>query len=183
MAVRGFFSSARFVRPPVDKTKNPEFWKEWDAKIDALSAKRESKKPENWPAGKQLAILRIERSAFALDIIRHLEGSKSTIRAAQQDFAELRIHGFAVRPLSERYHSLTPAGVRAAEQVAIAMAKMLGLHHIRFRHDSWNHHVVSCTCGWHTTGDRTMNRSWRSSLGASANRHLESIKATGAVHG
>lgn len=157
-------------RPPVKREDDPAWWDAHHARIEAREKEAKAREPENWPASRQLAILRIKRSAFALDIIAHLE--KSTVRAGESDFLWLRQEGYAVRPLGQRYHHLTPYGARAANRVCIAAAKQLSLHHIRYRFDSWSYHSATCTCGWQQTGDRRMNSNWRAPLSAAANKHL-----------
>lgn len=162
-----------FIRPEVDKTKDPEFWAAHDARIDRLAARIAGRRPENWPHGRQLAILMIQRSHMALDCIAHLQG----VRASQEDFAWLRSSELAVKPLAQRFHQLTPEGKRIARDVCFAVAKRLGLHHVTYHLDRWTEHKARCTCGWHQSLSRRMNVNARGYLEERARRHLADPEA------
>lgn len=140
-----------YPRPALKREDDPVFWDEWQAKLAAMDAKTAARDPANWMRGQQIAILMIERSAIALDCIAHMTGSMRG--ASQEDFLFLREQGYAVRPLGQRYHQLTPAGIRTARDCADAVAKKLGLHHIRNAIRGSRSNGARCTCGWSCSAD------------------------------
>lgn len=164
-----------FQRAEVDKSKDPDFWRAWDGKIDALAAKREAEKPENWPQSRMLAILMIHRSSIALDCMAHLSGSG--VRARQHDFAYLRNHGYAVKDTLGQYHKLMPVGRRAAKTCADVLGKALGLHHVTFHFDSWSEHRARCCCGWSASVNRRANANAAQRLQAEFDDHMKNPDA------
>lgn len=124
---------------------------------------------DQWPASKALALLLIIRDACALDCAERMRADG--VNARQEDFRDLRIEGYAVKPLGHRYHSLTPFGRRRAEELSRTIARRLGLHHIHRTGDAWNDYSIRCTCGWSSW----RSRHERGSSGAVA-RHLEQIR-------
>lgn len=159
-----------FQRAEVDKSKDPQFWSAFDARVDALAAKREAQKPENWPQSRQLAILMIARTELAKQCIAKLSGSD--VRPRQHDFLYLRNHEFATKELGDRYHQMTKCGWKAAETCAWSLAKALGLHHLQCHFDSWSEHKGRCPCGWTASVNRRSNTRWRERLEREFERHL-----------
>lgn len=164
-----------FQRAEVDKSKDPEFWSAFDARVDALAAKREAQKPENWPQSRQLAILMIARTELAKQCIARLSGSD--VRPRQHDFLYLRNHEFATKELGDRYHKLTKHGWKAAEICAWSLAKALGLHHVIYNFDSWSEHRARCCCGWSASVNRRANSNAAQRLQAEFDKHVKNPDA------
>lgn len=157
-----------FPRPELKREHDPVFWDAHHAKINARVADAAARRPENWPHGRQLALLMIQRSHMALDCIANMSG----VRASQEDFAWLRKEELAIKDLGERYHTLTAEGKRLARDCCFAVATRLGLHHFTYSFDSWSEHVARCTCGWHQSLNRRNNNGGASYLQERARRHL-----------
>jgi len=123
---------------------------------------------EEWSQSKQLALLTIARVGGARDCVEHMRDAG--IKASQEDFLALRNEGLAVRPLGERYHRLTPAGLRYAGQLQKAVAQRLGLHHIEYMDTSYCA-SAKCTCGYFKSFERKYGGE-RSQLERAISRHL-----------
>lgn len=162
-----------FPRPELKRSDDPVFWDAHHAKINARVADAAARRPENWPHGRQLALLMIQRSHMALDCIANMKG----VRPSQEDFAWLRSQELAMKPLGDRFHTLTPEGKRIARDCCFAVATRLGLHHVTYSFDSWSEHVARCTCGWHQSLNRRNNNGGASYLQERARRHLADPEA------
>lgn len=167
-------SDLSFKRPEMKREDDPVWWDKWHADIDARIAANNAKKPEHWPASRQLALLMIQRSHMALDCIAHIKG----VRATADDFAYLRREQLAwKRDIRDRQHMLTAEGKRIARDVCFIVAKQLGLHHITYVMDSWSEHRARCTCGWHASVNRRNNNGARKHLEALALEHINNPDA------
>jgi hypothetical protein len=99
-----------------------------------------------WPVQKKIALLVVGRGAMAMDCIEHLKAGGAWAR--QEDFAALRREGLIFkRDVTSRYHELTPAGRRWADNLAWTLACELKLHHIR-RASHSDSVSAKCSCGW-----------------------------------
>lgn len=164
-------SDVSFTRPPLERKDDPAFWDGHHKRVDARVAEGDSHRVENWPQSRQLALLMIRRGHLALDCIAHIQG----VHAGQDDFLYLRQHGIAIKALSDRYHRLTPYGLRIAKDCCFAVAKRLGLHHITYVMDSWSEHKVRCTCGWFAALNRRNNNGALTYLRERAARHCNEV--------
>lgn len=157
-----------YPRPELRREDDPVWWDAHHAAINQRVADAAARRPENWPHGRQLALLMIQRSTWALECIAGMKG----VRPTEKDFAWLRTNNLAERPLMQRFHALTDDGRRIAREVCFAVAKRLGLHHVTYSLDRWTEHVARCTCGWHQSLSRRMNVNARGYLEERARRHL-----------
>lgn len=112
-----------------------------------------------WPIGRQVALLLIERSAAALDCLAHMPGSMK--KPSQEDFLWLRREGYAVRELGARYHRLTAYGGRKAHDL------------VTYRLDNWTSHHASCCCGFVAHAARFGNANPKATLQIAVSRHLD----------
>jgi hypothetical protein len=170
---RFVFATRNIPRPALKREDDPQWWDEYHAKQAERIAEGEALKPENWSHGRQLALLRIQRSDAAEDCIAHLKG----IEAKQEDFTFLREQHYAYRKFKSPLHDLTASGKRVAREVCRIVAHRLGLHHITYDMDRWTEHKVRCTCGWHQSLNRRNNEGALKYLQDRADRHLQNPDA------
>lgn len=166
-------SIRQWQRAPVDKSKNPQFWADWDARIAARDRAAQALKVENWPHTRQLALLMIFRS----DGAKACMDAMQPLRVGQNDFAFLRNAGYAfkLQPPKDRFHNLTKDGFDAAKKCILIVAKRHGLHLISYDMDSYTEHKVRCTCGWHQSLNRRNNEDALKYLQTRAERHLAEV--------
>lgn len=146
--------------------------------VDALpKAIKPYAHPRTWSEGKQLALLTIaqHQSERCSDCMRHLR--EAGIRFGQHDLLDLRNEGLAFkRDITSRFHDLTPAGKRLADQVSEIVAGRLGLHHITYRNGDIRHNGARCSCGWFISADERYGRTTCRIEGAVA-QHLRDPEA------
>lgn len=114
--------------------------------------------PETWTDGKQLAMLSIGQflSEKIKDCAKHMRDNG--VRVSQEDFLSIRNNGLAFkRSVTDRYHALTPSGIRYAHDTATVVARKLKLHHMT-RSDDYYAVSSKCTCGWFKISRRGRGR-------------------------
>lgn len=137
-------------------------------------------RPADLPIGQKLALLTMRRGELAEEVLAACK--ECLIHPPRlHHFRALVEGGYAIRP--GQYHRLTPMGSSAANDVARAMARQLGIH--RFTTGGGRfYHTLYCTCGY--SGSHSRNEGhWESAQMRMMSRHLaevEQAKARGEAY-
>ncbi len=124
------------------------------------------------PLGQRIALVTMRRGELAekiLDACKQMQAPSPHYG----EFHKLVEQGYATR--NGHYHRLTHKGVVAADDIAQALAKQLGIHHF-IPGGSRFYHTLRCTCGWSTTHSRNEGH-WPSAMMRMQSRHIASVDA------
>jgi len=126
---------------------------------------------KDWPASRQIAIMRVRRMDWVRPIVTRLE--QGTVRAQRHDWRWLKDNHFVtVDKINGWQTTLTGAGI--ADTLAFHHAGELRMHIFKPSGGQWHEASTRCSCGWGAsirTGAHTQSRIY-----AAQSSHLTAVE-------
>jgi predicted Rdx family selenoprotein len=137
-----------------------------------LSAAPDTVRAVDLPIGQRLALLTMRNAELARKVLAACK--EALVHPPRlHHFTALVDAGYATRP--GQYHRLTAKGSWAANDVAEAMARQLGIHHFVTGGGTRYELTVRCTCGWTASHSRNEGH-WGSAQLRYRSRHLADVE-------